>query len=340
MERKRVIGRVRGSLLLAGIFLGLVGTGAAGAAEKVSLRLKWLPQAQFAGYYVAQAKGYYAAEGLEVTINPGGPNIVAENLVASGSEQFAQGGGADSLLAGRDKGLPLVGLAVLFQKTPNMLVAKRESGITKLEDLAGKKVSLWYTGMQFIFRGMLRAKGVDLAKVTEVPQGVTMSPFINNEIPVASVTVYNELQTLYEQGIKDLVIFDPADYGVIIPRDTIVTSERLVQEKPELVQKFLRASLRGWKAAIENQAEAVELVVKANPNLKRDHQTSMMREVAKLMTWGPGGEKGIGVFDRKAMEFTHAFLLEHKQLGKPVDLDKAYTLKFWNDVPDSIKRVR
>lgn len=329
-------GLVLGALVLGGVILG----GPAGAAEKVSLRLKWLPQMQFAGYYVAQARGYYQQEGLEVTINPGGPNIVAENLVASGSDQFGHGGGVDSLLASRDKGLPIVALAVLFQKTPNLLVAKRESGITRLEDLAGRKVSLWYTGMQFIVRAMLRARGVDPARIVEVPQGVSMAPFVNNEVPVASVTVYNELQTLYSQGIRDLVIFDPADYGVVVPRDTLITSERMIQERPEVVLRFLRASLRGWKDAVEQQAEAVDLVLRAHPQLKREHQMAMIAEVAKLVTWGPGGEKGIGYLDRKAIEFTHGFLLEHGQLSRPVDLDRAYTLRFWSEVPDGMKRAR
>lgn len=335
----RATSRIVGLTLLVAAVLGAA-IPPAFAQDKVAVRLKWLHQAQFAGYYVAQDKGFYKDEKLDVTINPGGPNIVAENLVASGAEDFAQGGGMESLLTGRDKGLPLVAVAVVFQKAPTVLVAKRESGITKLEDFAGKKVSTWYTGTQFILRAMLRAKGVDPARITEIPQPVTMAPFVRGEVDVASANVYNELQTLYAEGLKDLVLFDPAEYGIIIPRDTIVTSEKMIKERPEVAQRFLRASLRGWKYAIEHQPEAVEIVLKQNASLKKDHQTIMMREVAKLMTWGPGKDKGIGYIDDKAAAFTQRFLLENKQISKSMPLDQAYTMRFWQEVPAGYKQAK
>jgi NitT/TauT family transport system substrate-binding protein len=312
---------------------------AAQAPDRVSLRLKWLHQAQFAGYYVAKDRGFYAEEKLDVTINPGGPQIVAENLVASGADHFAHGGGLETAMTGREKGLPIVVIAALFQKTPFLLVTKKDSGITKLEDFPGKKVSMWYTGMQFIVRGMLRSRGIDPAKITEVPQAVTMAPFVRGEVQVASVTPYNELQTLYAEGHKDLVLFDPADHGIIVPRDPIVTSEKMIQERPEVVQRFLRASLRGWKWAVENPEPAVDIVMKQNPNLKRDHQVAMLREVGKLLTWGPAKERGIGYVDPKAAEFTSKFLLENQQLQKPAVLSEVYTLRFWDEVPARLKVV-
>lgn len=310
------------------------------AEDKVSIRLKWLHQAQFAGYYVAKEKGFYKEEGLDVTINPGGPQLVAENLVAAGTDDFAQGGGMETTLTGRDKGLPLVAIAAVFPKTPVLLVAKKDSGITKLEDFAGKKVSMWYTGTQFIVRAMLRSKGIDPSTITEVPQSVTMAPFIRNEVSVACVTVFNELQSLYAEGIRDLTIFDPADYGIVIPRDTIVTTEKMIKERPDVVQRFLRASLRGWKYALENQPEAVDITLKQSPSLKKDHQTIMLSEVAKLMTWGPSKEKGLGYLDPKTAEFTMNFLLDNKQLTKAVPLSEATNARFWNEVPASLKVVR
>jgi len=322
------------------VVLGLLTASVGHAEDKVSIRLKWLHQAQFAGYYVAKEKGFYKEEGLDVTINPGGPQLVAENLVAAGTDDFAQGGGMETVLAGRDKGLPIVAIAAVFPKTPVLLVAKKESGITKLEDFPGKKVSMWYTGTQYIVRAMLRNKGIDPAKITEVPQAVTMTPFLRNEVSVACVTVFNELQSLIADGVTDLVLFDPADYGIVIPRDTIVTTEKMIKERPEVAQRFLRASLRGWKYAIENQPEAVEITLKQSPNLKKDHQTIMLREVAKLMTWGPSKEKGLGYLDPKAAEFTMSFLLENKQLSKAVPIGEAVNARFWTEVPVSMKVVR
>src|SRR6266849_8951026 len=108
----------------------MLAAGAARAYDKVTLQLKWLHQAQFAGYYVAKDKGFYKEDKLDVTINPGGPQLVAENLVASGSDDFAQGGGMETTLVGRDKGLPLVAIAAVFPKTPVLLGTKKDSGIS------------------------------------------------------------------------------------------------------------------------------------------------------------------------------------------------------------------
>lgn len=332
MSVKRLAGMaVVVSLLMASV---------AHADDKVSIRLKWLHQAQFAGYYVAKEKGFYKDEKLDVTINPGGPQLVAENLVAAGTDDFAQGGGMETTLVGRDKGLPLVAIAAVFPKTPVLLVAKKDSGISKLEDFPGKKVSMWYTGTQYIVRAMLKNKGIDPASITEVPQPVTMAPFVRGEVSVACVTVFNELQTLISEGVGDLVLFDPADYGIVIPRDTIVTTDKMIKERPDVAQRFLRASLRGWKYAIENQPEAVEITLKQNPALKKDHQTIMMREVAKLMLWGPSKEKGVGYLDPKTAEFSMTFLLDNKQLSKPVSLTEATNARFWNEVPVALKVVR
>jgi NitT/TauT family transport system substrate-binding protein len=123
----------------------------ASAAEKVSVRLKWLPQCQFAGFYVAKAKGYYDAAGLDMTINPGGPNINSEALVSAGSDTFGVGGGADSIMVARTKNLPIVALALPFQLSPNTLVARKTSKITGPKDFRGKKVATFFTGAQHAF---------------------------------------------------------------------------------------------------------------------------------------------------------------------------------------------
>jgi NitT/TauT family transport system substrate-binding protein len=103
----------------------------------------------------------------------------------------------------------------------------------------------------------------------------------------------------------------------------------MVAEHPEVVQRFLRASLRGWRYAIANQSEAVDAVMRQDPKLDRNHQAVMMQEVSKLMLWGPGTTKGIGYIEADAVASAHRFLLEHGQIEKPVALDRAYTMRFW-----------
>jgi NitT/TauT family transport system substrate-binding protein len=155
------------------------------APHRVSLQLKWLHQAQFAGYYVAEEKGYFAEEGLEVDIKPGGAHVDPEKLIAHGTEDFAQAGGIESLLAARDIGLPVVAIGAVFQKIDVVFIAKRQSGITKLTDLSARTVSTWYTGVHLILRALLCESGLDPSKIVEVPQAESMMPFLRDEVAVA-----------------------------------------------------------------------------------------------------------------------------------------------------------
>jgi len=307
--------------------------------HRVSLQLKWLHQAQFAGYYVAEDKGYFAEEGLAIDTKPGGPDVDPEKLIAHGTEDFAQAGGVESLLAARDIGLPVVAIGAVFQKIDVVFIAKRQSGITKLTDLAERTVSTWYTGVHLILRALLRESGLDPSKIVEVPQAGSMMPFLHDEVAVAAATLFNQLPMLRAQGFPDLIVFDPADYGVVFPRDTIITSEHMVKEHPEVVGRFLRASLRGWRYAAMNQAEAVDAVLRRDPNLQRDHQSVMMHEVAKLLSWGPGTTSGIGYIDAQAAASAHHFLFKNQQIASARALDGACTMRFWEAVPPAYKQL-
>jgi len=145
-----------------------------------------------------------------------------------------------------------------------------------------------------------------------------------------------------QERLLDVELFAAGRAGgeVLAHAPLVVRGHLAVEELVEVVQRFLRASLRGWKYAIENQPEAVEITLKQSPNLKKDHQTIMLREVAKLMTWGPSKEKGLGYLDPKAAEFTMSFLLENKQLSKAVPIGEAVNARFWTEVPVSMKVVR
>jgi NitT/TauT family transport system substrate-binding protein len=178
-------------------------------------------------------------------------------------------------------------------------------------------------------RALLLREGVDPKSIVEIPQAGSMLPFLKGEVSVAAATFFNQLPQLRRQGMTDLVVFDPADYGVVFPRDVIITSEKMIADRPDVVQRFLRASLRGWKHAIEHQSEAVAAVMRRAPTLDRQHQAVMMSEIGKLMLWGPGTTQGIGYVEPATVMAAHDFLLEHGQIGKPIDLDHACTTRFW-----------
>jgi NitT/TauT family transport system substrate-binding protein len=256
---------------------------------RVQLRLKWLPQTQFAGFYLALERGHYRAEGLDLTINPGGPNIQGETIVASGAEQFGVTGGIDSFFAARERQLPVICIGMNHQITPFVFVAKRASNINSLEDFRGKRVTAWFTGAHLVLYGMLAARGITRESVNIQPQQVSVTPFINGETDVCAATWYNELNTIRARlgGDANLRLFSAEDYGISIPRDTLVANQAFAQANPRAVAGFLRASIKGWREAKAEPAAGLESVMKIAPTLDRAHQIAMLPEAIRLMQAGP-----------------------------------------------------
>jgi NitT/TauT family transport system substrate-binding protein len=306
---------------------------------KASLRLKWLPQAQFAGFYVAQQKGYYKEAGIDLTINPGGPNLLTENLVASGADTFGLSGGTDSVLAGVEKGLPIVSVGVAHQITPFVFVARKDGPIKTLKDFEGKKVTAWFTGSNYVLLGMLAKAGVDRSKVDLQPQQVSVTPFVNGEIDVITATRYNELWSIRDRmGADKLQLFVAEDSGITFPRDTVIVSRETAQKNPELVKAFLRASIRGWREAMANPKEAVDMLMKISPTLNRAQQELMLTESYRLMTAGKAGTEGLFYIDPPAIQAAHDFLLSNKVLTKAVDTNVAFDASFLKSIPLADRR--
>jgi NitT/TauT family transport system substrate-binding protein len=326
------------ALALAGLL-----TTAVPAAEPLttaSLRLKWLPQAQFAGFYVALAKGYYKAEGIDLTINPGGPNLLTENLVATGADTFGLSGGTDSVFAARDKGLPIVCFGVSHQITPFIFVTRKDGPVKTLQDFKGKTVTTWFTGANHVLNGMLAKEGVKPDEVKIQPQQVSVTPFVEGNVDVITATYYNEFYTIQSRMPKDsLRTFVAEDYGITFPRDTLIVSETTAKEKPELVKAFLRASLKGWKDAFADPKGAVDTVMAVAPTLDRAQQEFMLAEVKRLMTAGKTGENGLFWIDTDAIRTTHDFFLKYGVISKPLDLTAAYDSSFIASVPLSERRL-
>jgi NitT/TauT family transport system substrate-binding protein len=324
---------------LALVALAVATSASAVAAEKASMRLKWVTQAQFVGFYVAKAKGFYDAEGLDLTINPGGPNLNGETLVASDADNFAVAGGIENLLAGRAKGLPIVGIGMMLQRTPSAYVVHADSGIKSPKDFKGKTVSTFFTGAHNTLAAVLAKEGVAATDVTIVPQAVTMAPFLDRQVDVATVMLFNELNVLRARGLgKSLVVMSPEDYGVSFPSDAVITSEKMIKERPKTVQAFMNGSLRGWKHAIENQVEAIDILMKVAPGLDRAHQTAMLAEYAKLMVADAGAANGLATLDLGKLEAVRKFQLDRKALATPISLSDTLNTSFWSAVPVGYKK--
>ncbi len=302
--KKLVIGAVALSALVAGATTA--------SAETVTLQLKWVAQAQFAGYYVAQEKGYYKAAGLDVTIKPGGPDIAPEQVIA--------GGGADVIvdwmpaaLASREKGNKLVNIAQPFKKSGLMLTCRKETGIAKPEDFKGKTLGVWFFGNEYPFLSWMSHLKIPTTGgkdgVTVLKQGFNVDPLLQKQADCISTMTYNEYHQVLEAGVKpeDLVVFKYEDQGVATLEDGLYVEEDKLKD-PAFVAtmaKFVKASMMGWADARKDPKGAVAAVLKndASGSQTEAHQTSMMEEVNKLT------EGSDGTLDSAAADRTVATLL-------------------------------
>ncbi|WP_200833854.1 ABC transporter substrate-binding protein [Tabrizicola flagellatus] len=267
------------------------------SAEDVKLQLKWVTQAQFAGYYVAKDKGFYEEEGLNVTILPGGPDIAPTQVIA--------GGGADvvvewmpAALAAREKGLPLVNIAQPFKSSGMMLTCLKETGIKEPKDFADKTLGVWFFGNEYPFLSWMSQLGFKTdgspGGVTVLKQGFNVDPLLQKQAACISTMTYNEYWQVIDAGISpdDLITFKYEDQGVATLEDGLYALEDRLADPAfaETMVKFVRASMKGWKYAEENPDEAAMIVLENDQTGAQTeaHQKRMMGEVAKL-TAGSNG---------------------------------------------------
>src|SRR3989338_7460885 len=282
--------------LLTGALFAAMAT-VAQAADDVTLQLKWVTQAQFAGYYVAAAKGFYEEEGLNVTILPGGPDVAPTQVIA--------GGGADvvidwmpSALAAREKGLALVNIAQPFKSSGMMLTCLKESGVAAPTDFADKTLGVWFGGNEYPFLNWMNKLGLatdgSAGGVTVLKQGFNVDPLLQKQAACVSTMTYNEYWQVIDAGVapEDLVVFKYEDEGVATLEDGLYVMEDKLADPAfeDKMVRFVRASLKGWKYAEANVDEAAAIVIENDATGAQtiEHQTRMMGEIAKL-TAGSNG---------------------------------------------------
>jgi len=283
------------------------------AADPLTLQLKWVTQAQFAGYYVAKEKGMYDAVGLDVTIKPGGPDINPSQVIA--------GGGADvvldwmpSALATREKGVPLVNIAQVFQKSGMELTCRKETGITKPADFKGKTLGVWFAGNEYPFLSWMSTLGLktDGSGVTVLKQGFNVDPLLQKQADCISTMTYNEYWQVIDAGIPadQLVVFKYEDQGVATLEDGIYTLEKNLKDAAmaDKLARFVKASMQGWDWSVANTDDAAMIVLKNDETgaQTEKHQKRMMGEIAKLVGHS---DKGTGYLDPAAYERTVKILL-------------------------------
>jgi NitT/TauT family transport system substrate-binding protein len=285
---------------------------AAHAEDKVTIQLKWVAQAQFAGYFVAKDKGFYKEAGLDVTINPGGPDVAPPQVIA--------GGGADvivdwmpSALASREKGVPLVNVSQTFKRSGLELTCRAETGIKQPADLKGKTIGVWFGGNEYPFLSWMSKLGIKTDGSAEgvkiIKQGFNVDPLLQKQADCVSTMTYNEYWQVIDGGFKptDLVVFKYEDQGVATLEDGLWVMEPKLQDPAFVAKmaKFVKASMKGWDYARSNPDEAVKIILAADTTGAKTEkdQKRMMGEIAKLL------DTGSGELDPKDYEATVTTLL-------------------------------
>ena len=297
--------------------------------DEVTLQLQWTTQTQFAGYYVALSKGWYAEENIDLTIEPGGPDVLPVDRVTSGIAQFGTAVLPDLVDAIED-GDDLVSIAQIQQSSGLLLLAKKSSGISEPEDFVGKRVGVWLGGWETQFNALIAQEGIDPDSFELVPQGFSMAPFLEGNLDVASAMIYNEYLTVLESGISEdeLNIIDYADYNLDFPGDLLFTSRELLENNPDLCVRMLRASLRGWEYAIKNPPETADIVIEYDQSglLEYRHQLAMMKEVAKLVA---RSVRPIGYTERSDIVRVIATLSAYDVLQEDLQPEDVYDSAIW-----------
>lgn len=303
--------------------------------DEVRLQLKWVTQAQFAGYYAALQQGYYEEEGLDVTIIPGGPDISPQQVVAAGGAEF----GIDwmgSHLAAREQilqgeGSGPVNIAQIYQRSGMREIAFADSGIETIEDLEGQNVGVWFLGNELPLFAALVANDLDPEDPNDVniiAQAFDMVAFIEGELDAAAAMTYNELAQVLEYvgedgefpvySLDDLNIIDLNEVGTAMLEDEIYANEEWLAEEgnEDVAVRFLRASFRGWIYCRDNADDCVDYVLAEGSALGEGHQRWMMNEVNKLI-WP--SENGIGIHDEELVNRTAEIALTYGVIEEEMD---------------------
>ncbi len=295
------------------------------ALTPITVQLKWLHQAQFAGLYAADQNAYYVDEGLKVTFVEGGPTVDLMQPVLNGTAQFGVAG-ADQLIAALADGKALRAIGVIYRRSPMAFMALSNSGITRPQDFIGKTVQA--DNGALMLHAMLAKVGVSPDQYHEVNIGSNLAPFYSGQVQVWNAFVNNEVLTAQEAGYKVNVIY-PDDYGIHFYADTLYGRDDYISANPDLTLRFLRATLKGWTYAVENPTQIAAMVARYNPNANLAHETAQMITSLPLVNTG---EDHIGWMKPEVWAGMETTLREQGVLTAPVDVTQAYSMQFLEEI--------
>jgi NitT/TauT family transport system substrate-binding protein len=292
----------------------------------VTVQLKWTHQAQFAGFYAAAQQGYYNAAGLQVTFLEGGPNVDELAAMLTQAAEFSIAG-ADELLVARSAGKPVRAVAVVYRRNPQVFFARADSIIAKPQDFVNKKIRLTTAALPTL-RAMMAQVNIPLNQYTLALEPFDLDKFAAGQVDVSGGYVTNEVLRIQQAGLQLNIIY-PDDYGVHFYSDTLFTTDDLIAKNPDLVARFVRATLKGWTFAVENPAQVGALVQKYNATADATLENAKMTASIPLVNTG---EDHIGWMKPEMWAGMEKTLREQGVLTAPVDVTQVYTLQFLREI--------
>lgn len=316
------------AMILAAIIVGL----SCGARPEpparlnpMSLRLAWIANVEFAGILLAKEKGFYTDAGIDLTLHPGGVGLDPVQLVAAGSDDIGVAEGSQLIIA-RAKGIPVKTMFAQFQRSPMCYITLSDSGITSVKQFRGRRLGT-QPSFIFVLETMLAHNGMTLQDVKMTPVQFDVRPLAQGHVDAFLSFVTNEPILLDLKGIKTNVIL-ASDNGYQFYSDCLFVKERYVREHSELLRRFVQATMKGWKSALERPDEAAKLVLdKYSKELQLEHQMRELKLLGHMMTEGVGKE-GIGTMKMDVWANGIEILLRYKQIERKVTAEEMFTNEF------------
>lgn len=306
---------------------------------EIKVQLKWIHQAQFSGFYIASTKGYYEDEGIKVIFLEGGQNVNIMASLLSGKADFSVVS-PEVIFVGRQKdNAPVTAIAAIYGRSAAVYVSKKNSGIRRPADVIGRTAAVTShteSNLEFDyqFRAMLKRMDLDIEKVRLVPYDPSYTDFYAGDVDITAAYYTSGVIHIRNKGHKVNLLW-PNDYGIHFYSDTLVTTDRLIDQKPDLVERFLRATLKGWREAVGDPDVAVAETMKFARMKDLRLQADMMAALIPLVHTGKGP---VGWMDEKVWQQMHQVMVDQNILGRPLDnvnkdnVSKAYTMRFLNSI--------
>jgi NitT/TauT family transport system substrate-binding protein len=290
---------------------------------KVTLQADWYPQPEHGGFYNALVKGYYRDEGLDLTIQPGGPYVVVPQQVASGSAQFGLAS-SDQILESVADGQPLVAVAATMQRDPQGIMVRKDSPIHSFADLNGHTVAvkLGSTWFEYLL------KRYKLDQVHEIPATFSVANFIADPQYIQQAFATSEPYFAQQAGIETRVLLT-SDAGYD-PYRVMFTTRSFLNDHPDVVAKFIRASIKGWRDYLNDPSPANAAISKLNPALNQQWMQFTCRALREegFVTGDDRSGVRLGRMDAARWKTMYEQLLDLKVIETPFDPTTAYTLQF------------